>query len=501
MSYDYYEEKLTPKRLFDSKIRDSDFEHFFSDRSRILFSPYFRALQQKTQVFPLEMNRTVRTRLIHSLEVMNTGSQLARHIANALVVKRLLRKTSIDSFICIVENACLMHDIGNPPFGHFGETAIKTWFHENCDNYAKEAGVLPKKDNQELKTYKNKIKDFTKFDGNQQTIRIITKLRPDQYGIPMNLTYQTILSAIKYPKSNGEIIGEEKAGYFITEESYISKMLSDLNIEQNSRYPLSYIVEAADDISYCMSDIDDGIEKKLITHDGFVKEIKKEWFNIKNNVPVSIPDEFHIYNSSEVEDSEIPVDLPNKKREPFNYGRDLASKWTLYLTQKVSEMYLMNDIHKEIMTGRLNELIPEDSDCGTLLEALKSLSKKKLYLADEVINLELAGLEIIGGLLNHFCKLLFLTKDNFAKILSSRDKSFDIERRIYGKIGERFKRVYKTEIINTACKKSNFESCFKKIDDLDEWILRAHMIIDHISAMTDDYALTQYKYLKGVLTV
>lgn len=487
MSKEKYSELLQPARLTNSRPR-SIVDNYFSDRSRILFSPYFRTLQQKTQVFPLEMNRTVRTRLVHSLEVSNIGSHLARKIASSLVDQKMLDSELTEPFILVVENACLVHDIGNPPFGHFGETAIKEWFYKNCEIYAEKAGIYSKRDTDSVSDYEKCKKDFSRFDGNQQGIRILTKLRSHSVGVPMNLTYQTILSAIKYPQSTGDTSQKQKANFFETEKPDISLMWNHLNMEYGTRFPLSYIMEAADDIAYCLSDIDDGIEKGIITQEGFINEFQRAWKELYDDTP-------------------LPVSLPNEKRtkkELYNFGREISSKWTDFLVNKVVEQYTNPEIHERIMQGRLDVLIDKNSECGFVLNTLKSIAKNHLYTADEVINLELAGLKIIRGLLDHFCVLLKLDNDEFSNLIFSSTKvrnGYDIERRVFGKIGERFKRTYIAEIMADRKHQENFEICYRETPKDREWFLRAHMIIDHIVAMTDDYALTQFKLAEGIISV
>ena len=107
---------------------------FESDRGRIINSPAIRRLQQKTQVFPLERNAAVRTRLTHSMEVQQVGRYIAKEILSRLKELKLLEAYGLDEltgpFESIVEMSCLMHDIGNPPFGHFGEAAINDWFRQ-----------------------------------------------------------------------------------------------------------------------------------------------------------------------------------------------------------------------------------------------------------------------------------------------------------------------------------------------------------------------------------
>lgn len=132
MQYDYNQLLTTARKRLSTINRSNASEQFYSDRSRVIYNSSFRRLQQKAQVFSLEPNASVRTRLTHSLEVSDLGRTLANKIAQELCSKRLLSAENISSFIAVVENACLLHDIGNPPFGHFGESAIRDWAQKTC---------------------------------------------------------------------------------------------------------------------------------------------------------------------------------------------------------------------------------------------------------------------------------------------------------------------------------------------------------------------------------
>lgn len=161
-----------------------------SDRGRILSAPALRRLQKKTQVFPLELNAAVRSRLTHSLEV----SQTARFIAKTVIKKSKnefgLNKLS-DAFISISEMTSLLHDIGNPPFGHFAEVAINDWMRKSGIKILDKVVNVSEK-NFELK--KMLIEDICNFDGNAQAIRVVTKLQR------LNLSYSQIASIIKYTR-------------------------------------------------------------------------------------------------------------------------------------------------------------------------------------------------------------------------------------------------------------------------------------------------------------
>lgn len=240
-----------------------------SDRARLIYSAPFRRLQQKAQVFSLEGNSAVRSRLTHSIEVAHIGRYIIAEICNRFEKdgnqqKKFWKENSL-ALSNIVETACLMHDIGNPPFGHFGEAAISNWAKSEttknilCESLSVE---YPKKYDY------SPLKDFEYFDGNPQGFRIITKLQGDDGFYGFNLTYVQLASFLKYTHSPSSKLNNpnapfsKKIGFFDTEKDIIVSAWNSLGIKHHNRHPLGFLMEASDDISYCISDIEDGIEKK-----------------------------------------------------------------------------------------------------------------------------------------------------------------------------------------------------------------------------------------------
>jgi len=227
-----------------------------SDRGRIISSSAFRRLQKRTQVFALELNASIRTRLTHSLEV----AQNARYIAKSILKKLSndgLEKFGLDgleeAFISTAEMTSLLHDIGNPPFGHFAEDTINKWIKQNALPilHSFEAST-PKV--QELKELI--AKDISNYDGNAQAIRIISKLQR------LNLSYSQILAVLKYtrgayeekpPKGQKLDYLKKKPGFYYSEKEYVAKLQKELEVKRGHRFVITYIMEAADDISYLIA--------------------------------------------------------------------------------------------------------------------------------------------------------------------------------------------------------------------------------------------------------
>ncbi len=251
-------------RGFDSR---NDFE---SDFGRIIFSPAIRRMHDKTQVFPLTADDNIHSRLTHSMEVMSIGHSLGINVCNdeAFVRKVGSTKTYLYREIPIIlKNACLIHDIGNPPFGHFGETVFQNHFKAYFNN------------NSSLNLTPEQKEDFELFDGNAQGFRVVTKLQilNDKYGL--NLTAATLGSYLKYPnfgKKEKSKIHKKKRGVFQSERDYLNEIAKECGLEIDGeimRHPLCFLMEAADSICYLVMDIEDGFNKGWYNFEFIVNEL------------------------------------------------------------------------------------------------------------------------------------------------------------------------------------------------------------------------------------
>lgn len=461
-----YNKLLCTDRMRESSIkRDSTIDNFYSDRSRFLYSSSFRRLQQKAQVFSLESNSSVRTRLTHSLEVSDLGRTLANKIAYKLSERNLLDSDKIADVVAIVENACLLHDIGNPPFGHFGEIAIRDWAKESA------LEALPKGISRDDSLLSLLMSDFYEFDGNPQGFRTITRLHTEYDEYSFNLTYATLLSALKYSRAAGEkketgIL--KKAGYFQSEKDIVEQICSKVGIEQHHRYPFTYIMEAADDIAYCMSDIADGIEKRILTIDVFIREFNKEW-------------------QEKYKEETLPVEMPDINN--IKFGRDISVPWSKKAMEETVDNFFENE--EKIFNGTADSLINADKPMGRILETIKSVSKKILYPSFEAESIELTGYAVITGILESYESMLKLSYDEFEKIVNGqRIDNTDVERRLYNRLGQRYVSAYIYAINKLKRKQHDYA--------IMEWWLRLHLLVDHVSGMTDEFALETYQMLKGI---
>ena len=214
------------RREHSSKESTDLRSEFQKDYHRIIQSASFRRLQDKTQVFPLDKSDFVRTRLTHSLEVSSFAKSLGHMILQNLMAHGRKDITSeVESNACsVLECAGLIHDIGNPPFGHFGEDYIREWFRANLPKIKFKGQEIDKLLTPQM------AGDFYHFEGNAQALRLLTKLHflVDENG--MNLNYTLLNTIIKYPVSSVEIdkdsgdIRTKKMGYYYAEHDIFKEI-------------------------------------------------------------------------------------------------------------------------------------------------------------------------------------------------------------------------------------------------------------------------------------
>jgi len=206
-------------------------------------------------------------------------SSIGRELASGIFRKLRAKKSSffassgiqddldVSDIVEVVAAACLAHDIGNPPFGHIGEFAIQSWFSDQTLRQARPglAKVMTSE----------KRKDFERFDGNAQAFRILTRLQGwgyDRGGL--RLTAATLGALVKYPNASHVDSGfkEGKFGFYDSEKDVFENLAARTNMLRLSegkfaRHPLAFITEAADDIAYLTSDVEDAVKFGMISYE------------------------------------------------------------------------------------------------------------------------------------------------------------------------------------------------------------------------------------------
>lgn len=462
---------------------------FESDRGRILNSAAIRRLQQKTQVFPLERNSVVRTRLTHSMEVQQVGRYIVKEIIHRLSNAGKLAQLKLEQVIMpiesLVEMACLMHDIGNPPFGHFGEKAINQWFGSRLKIHASSyypVLEIKETDNTELQELKNKIRqDLCNFEGNAQAIRLVHTI------LRLNLTYSQIASILKYSKPAywlQEIPAKfsylmKKPGYYLSEELFIKELSEQLDIQPFHRYPLTYIMEAADDISYCIADLEDAVEKKLFSVQQLYNYLEDAWGPIKSG------DLF-----DKVVKRSYDEYLGQNQFRAIAIGQffiNLRVKTITKLVSHAAERFIENI--EEIYHGSFNNALLEGKGAEyKLLNIFKTVGIKYVFNHESVENIELQGHRIISGLLDIYSPLLDMPTHDFLKLVKDGNhKEYPIETRLYHKLSAKHRDAYQQAINHHDVTEDSFQSW--------EFYYRCRLLQDYISGMTDHFAYDEYRKL------
>jgi dGTPase len=375
-----WEQLLSLKRQGDTnkRIRSEQDETrlgFEVDYDRVIFSSAFRSLQDKTQVIPLSKTSFVHTRLTHSLEVSVVGRSLGRAVGKAVLEKYpQLQKThgyQFNDFGAIVAAAALAHDIGNPPFGHSGEKAMGDFFLNG-----------PGRRFQAFLTAKE-YQDLCDFEGNANGFKIVTETK---YGVEggLRLSYATLGAFMKYPKHSlpkkpTAHVADKKYGIFQSDVTFFSEVAQELGLLPRGesgfcRHPLTYLVEAADDICYTIIDFEDGINLGLIE-----EEVALEY--LVNLVKDSLQtDKYRLLTRSS---------------DRLAYLRSLAIST---LINEAVSIFLKNE--NEILKGEFEEPLLNKSVYKAQINDIIKISVEKIYQSKEVRDKEIAGYNILTTLLD-----------------------------------------------------------------------------------------------------
>ena len=442
---------------------------FEADYDRIVGSSSVRRLQDKAQVFPLQEDDVARTRLTHSIEVSALARSLGKAVGMELEKKGAFTRKDTEELAAILQTAGLVHDLGNPPFGHYGETVIQKWFEKWFDAEGK--NVADSLSDQQ----KN---DFLFFDGNVQNLRILMKLQThyDQFGA--NFTFATLGTIIKYPRDSIKCAekGNKKFGFFFSETSQFQDICFELGLNPGARHPATYLLEAADDIIYLCDDIEDGVKKAYIKNNLQLSITKyKEMAGLFNRIESKNPDK-----RLSLQEQEIA-----KSRNFRNYVQS-------YLFSKAVKGFFDNE--NRIMANEEYEGLELLESEKALIEELQRVTKMHCFSSREVISLELTGNKVITGLLDVFVPAIVNAKgSDLCNIKTYEGKLFSL-------ISKNF--VYSS--VNPYCEENNsfFEDSEKYAIAIDKLTAydKIQLCLDFISGMTDTYALTIYQKLFGIVT-
>lgn len=443
---------LSEKRFRDksSTIPSDGRNPFENDYGRLISSAPIRRLQDKTQVFPLEESDFIRTRLTHSLEVSYIGSSIGQSIEKKLIEKGDLENSLKGNLSSLLRVVGLVHDLGNPPFGHFGEEAVKKFFIDYFNN------------NKTTLT-EGEIADFTNFDGNVQAFRILSKLSyfGDEFGY--NLTYSSLAAVIKYPSNSLEgnkgkeatEIAKKKFGYFKSEEDKYQIINKYLHLN-NRRHPVVYLLEAADDIAYSAADIEDGVKLGIINFHNVRQIFDKNLGPNKERVLQKMDD------------------LKTRYAEEPDSENLMIQQFRIYTQQLMIDgiVTAFEENYDSIMEGTLQNEIIDISNAFDIRQTYKKL-QTKVFDCKDILKKEIAGWKAIYGLLKIFCDEAKSPK--FASGGNTRESRF-------------------YRIISSSHRK-----VFENIEEYkNEEYKKLQLIVDFVSGMTDSYAISLYQELSGI---
>lgn len=475
------------KLLAEGRVRESstqkyakmDINHQFYDHrnefdkdyDRIVYSSSVRRLQDKAQVFPLQENDFTRTRLTHSIEASALARSFGYAIGEWLFDEGEFKEFSqIRKLSAMLQVSALIHDLGNPPFGHYGESIIREWFiklfatpefKEINSNYG------------EKKLSEEEQNDFILFEGNAQTLRIVSKLQMlnDEYGV--NFTFGTLATIMKYPwNSQNEIANNKKKfGYFLSEAELAKKIFEATGINEGIKHPATYLLEASDDIAYLNADIEDGVKKGIIPWD-------KEYNIIKDTLMKTDKETYgYIFKTlDDIKEKSQAKGIPNDDLIGVQNFK-IFSQGLMF--KSVVKCFKEN--YTDIMCGKFSGDLLEKTNCKLLVEELKRVAGKYCFSNKEVIALELVGDNVINGLLDKFVIPLIKCKE--------KPKSKTYEGKIYSLFSNNF--IYVC-LHNIECEGHQKE--FSETSMYERLLL----VTDYISGMTDSYAVNLYKQLLGV---
>ncbi len=472
------EDRIRPNYKRETEAMDLRTE-YEKDYHRIIGSASFRRLQDKTQVFPLDRSDFIRTRLTHSLEVSSFCKSLGQNIS-----QKIQKEGKDDSFlpeyqgyICdILQCAGLLHDIGNPPFGHFGETAIRDWF----------KGALRRKiflgaDGQERPLGEvltpQMQQDFCCFEGNTQALRLVTKLHylVDTNG--MNLTKALLGTIIKYPGSSLEIkssrhIKHKKMGYFYGDTEIFRDIQESLECWGN-RHPLAFVLEAADDIAYRTADIEDAVKKGCISYHRLLEELRR----FEKGIPEGQKKESFQSLTDALERRYERAQKRGLQQAEMNAVQNWCVFVQGWMLNDASRCFV--DHYEEIMEGSYGadgeDLLSGTSGEG-LMEALGKIAYEYAFQSQPILKLEIAAQSIFDFLLEQFVDAV-LYYDTGRELSAVQEKLVLL-------LPDNYKAVYRY----FAEGKTEAERLY----------LRLLLVTDTVCGMTDSYAKRLYQELKGI---
>jgi dGTPase len=441
-----------------------DRTEFEDDLGRVVFSAPVRRLQDKTHVFPLEPHDSVRTRLTHSLEVSNVARDLSQAACRRMADR--IPPRYADAVSTIAAACALLHDVGNPPFGHAGEKAIQDWFRKKLtENRALAAVFTDPAGSSAGSAFLPLAEDFIQFDGNAQMVRLATRLQVLSDTNGLNLTFGTLSAACKYVVSardtRSHIHERSKPGFFETERDLICRVQHETGTGV-SRNPITYLVEAADDIVNVCIDLEDGVRKKVFRWQEMIEELERcgaegEAIALKQSAQFLVGE---------------------RSLAAYGAGDVFAQAFRGSLMSRLIPAALdeFQDSYGAIMAGEYGHELVKRSRLGGLYVACKDVVKRHIFSSPDVLRLEIMGRKVIHDLLDLY----------WEGVAPEPREETGFSHKLYSIVSDNYRNAFEQDLHRTF---PTIDSAAKRL------YLQLRLVCDQVAGMTDAYAVRQHRLL------
>jgi dGTPase len=412
---------------------------FEQDYDRIIFSHSFRRLQDKTQVHPIPEHDFVHNRLTHSLEVSSVARSLGKRCGEILLQRNanLSSAYSLFDFGAITSAAALAHDLGNPPFGHAGEVALSDFFLRHPLGQSIRQHVTDEQ-----------WAELISFEGNAQGFRLLHQ--SGRQGVP--LTFASLAAFTKYPRTalseprQKERRSQKKYGLFESEKDAYRSIAEALGLIALGKYawcrhPLAFLVEAADDICYSIIDLEDGCRLGLVSFDetvALLADILQQEFDRPK------------LERSATREEKIAV------LRAMAIGR---------LIGECTDVFVQNE--PELLAARFDTALLDVIPAAAAMKQIAAVSIEKIYRARPVVEKEVAGFEVLPGLVEEFIPA------GLPEALTGKSAKRTLLRRLLP---------------------DPLRSPAESETDTYTWVRH---LLDYLSGMTDRHAVSLYRKVKG----
>ena len=480
-----WERLLSVERLAEPEREPEAFDRypineFEKDYQAIVTSAAFRRLQDKTQVFPLDQSDFVRTRLTHSIEVSTVARQLGemavQNFRQFSGRQKALSDRAAGDIPSVLMCLGLLHDLGNPPFGHFGEALIGEWFREHLDAISYK--------NRSLRTWltPQMARDLEHFEGNAQALRILAKAR---HAGETNLTFAVMGTLIKYPTDSLSFdrtapeLCRHKLGYFAAEERVFRQITDALGTcdpsGQVCRHPLTYLLEAADDIAYATADLEDALKKELFTLDEFLAFFRAGYGSETPEAHTQADYTNRLYEDLIRRRRESPT--PESDASDFRGWLGLVRRWLMYCA-----VFRFSNSCQEILAGTFQQDLFWETNHSLTIRLLKEAMAHYAYDSAGIVRLELAAHSTLTFLLDRLVRAVLYQDEGYR----DREQGF-----VPSSVDKKYLRILPAAYLQDYW-------AARTGDEGEDLYRRLLVVTDFLSGMTDSYARRLYREVSGI---